>query len=224
MKILNKIVAILVDLELIISISLCVLAMWISPKNNLTARRVWARSQRFFLRYKLEMVGEFNPKAKMLIINHQSMLDIIALEAIYPDNLCWVSKKEIGDLPIVGKILSLPKMISIDRSDPRALAKLMAEAKQRIAEGRILAIFPEGTRGRGDKLLKFQGGAKIIAEKLNLNVQPIVIKGSRYILDTQNTSVHSGKLKIICMDMIDKSESDWLNSARSKMQRVLDEN
>lgn len=56
--------------------------------------------------------------------------------------------------------------------------RVLKEAKQRLSEDRVLAIFPEGTRSRNEKLLKFQSGAKILSEKLDLKVQPILIVDS----------------------------------------------
>lgn len=224
MKILNKIVTVLFALELILSIAICVFFMWIDRKNHRKYRRTWARSQKFFIGYKDEKIGEFNPQAQMLIINHQSMLDIMALEDIHPADLCWIAKKEIGEIPILGKILSLPRMIPIDRNNPRAMPKIIDEVRDRISNGRVLAMFPEGTRGDGRTLLNFHSGAKLIANKLELKVQPIVIVGSRDILDTKNFRVCKGKLKIICLDLVDTSEKDWLNLAREKMQRALNEN
>lgn len=87
-------------------------------------------------------------------MNHQSLVDIVALETIYPKNLCWIAKKEIEDIPLFGHIIPAPRMISIDRSDKRSIIKMIKEGKERISEGRVLAMFPEGTRGYGDKLLK----------------------------------------------------------------------
>lgn len=41
-----------------------------------------------------------------------------------------------------------PKLLCIDRKNPRDLVRVLKEAKQRLSEDRVLAIFPEGTRSR----------------------------------------------------------------------------
>lgn len=115
-------------------------------------------------------------------------------------------------------------MIPIDRKDPRSLPKLIKDVKDRVDNNRVVAMFPEGTRSEGDKLLKFQSGAKIIVSKLNLKVQPVLIINSRNILDTKRFKLNSGLLKVIYMDLIDTSNETWLEETRAKMQALLDQN
>ncbi|RUT51316.1 lysophospholipid acyltransferase family protein [Campylobacter fetus] len=224
MKILSKIKTILYAIELILSIAGVVLFMAIFKDKNRQIRRMWAKLQRFFIGYQLEVVGKPIDEANLIIINHQSVLDIIVMEEIHPANLSWIAKKEIGKIPIIGKILTIPKMIPIDRKDPRSLPKLIKDVKDRVDNNRVIAMFPEGTRSEGDKLLKFQSGAKIIVSKLNLKVQPILIINSRNILDTKRFKLNSGLLKVIYMDLIDTSNETWLEETRAKMQALLDQN
>ena len=208
--------------EFVISVSIVVFFMWIFNSKHRAVRRIWARVQRFFGGYRLSVEGEFSNEANLLLINHQSMLDIVVLEEAHPANLCWISKAQIGKIPIIGKILSLPKMIAVERENKQSLIKLLSDAKDRVANGRVLAIFPEGTRSATGKLLPFKGGAKILAEKLNLKVQPIVIVGSE-ILDAKNFSFKGGEIKIVCLDLLNTAEAGWLDATREKMQAVLDE-
>ena len=179
--------------------------------------------QRWLIGYKIDVIGSPDPRANMIIANHQSMLDIMALEEIHPANICWIAKKEIEDLPFFGNIIRVPKMISIDRKDPRSLPKIIKLAKERVSQGRVIAIFPEGTRSNGDKILKFKSGANIIANKLNLIVQPVLIIGSRKIIDSKSISVNSGTVKIIYMDIVNTSDENWLENTREKMQALLED-
>lgn len=207
--------------EFLISILLVIFFMWLLKKHIHAVRKFWGRSQRFFGFYSLEVVGKFDERANMIIMNHQSMLDIVVLEEIYPKNLCWIAKKEIADLPVIGQIIHVPQMISVERENKRSLIKLVKDAQDRVEKGRVLAIFPEGTRSHSRELLPFKGGAKIIADKLNLKIQPVVIAGSD-IMDVKSFSFKNGKIKIICLDLIDTTEPGWLENARAKMQETLD--
>ncbi|WP_086267788.1 lysophospholipid acyltransferase family protein [Campylobacter devanensis] len=224
MKVLNKIKNWLYAIEITISVIIVVLIFFIAPSSNLWIRRKWTKMQRFLIGYKIDVIGSPDPRANMIIANHQSMLDIMALEEIHPANICWIAKKEIEDLPFFGNIIRVPKMISIDRKNPRSLPKIIKLAKERVSEGRVIAIFPEGTRGDGDKILKFKSGANIIADKLNLVVQPVLIIGSRKIIDSKTISVHSGSFKVIYMDIVDTSDENWLENTRAKMQTLLAQN
>ncbi|AQW86032.1 1-acylglycerol-3-phosphate O-acyltransferase [Campylobacter pinnipediorum subsp. caledonicus] len=220
--ILPRIKAIYYFVEFIISVVLVVLFMWIFKNNMHKVRRIWAKTQRILGFYKVEIIGKAKD-ANMIIVNHKSMLDIVVLEEVYPKNLCWIAKKEIGKLPIIGKIMTLPKMIPVDRESPRAIINLLKEVKDRLKDDRVIAIFPEGTRAKGNKLLKFQNGAKVLAEKLNLKIQPVVVVGSD-ILDVKNFTFKNGIIKIVYMDLVDTTKPDWYEDTRRKMQEILDQN
>ncbi|MBM0637649.1 1-acyl-sn-glycerol-3-phosphate acyltransferase [Campylobacter sp. VicNov18] len=209
----------------VVSVAFVVLCFCFTHSQNILwkIRKIWARTQKYILSYEQELVGEFDLNANMILMNHQSTLDIIALEELYPKNLCWVAKKELGQIPFFKIAINKPKLLCIDRKNPRDLVRVLKEAKERLKEKRVLAIFPEGTRSRGDKLLKFQSGAKILSEKLNLKVQPILLVDSAQILDTKSFSAKKGKLKIICMDLVDLQDEKWLENTRKKMQEILDQ-
>jgi 1-acylglycerol-3-phosphate O-acyltransferase len=220
---LSKIRALFFAIEFVISVILVVFFMWLFNDKNRAIRKFWGRSQRFFGGYKLEVIGNFSDEANILLINHQSMLDIIVIEELHPKNVCWIAKAQIGKIPIIGKILSLPKMIAVERENKHSLIKLLSEAKDRVENGRVLAIFPEGTRSQTNKLLPFKGGAKLLVEKLNLKVQPIVIVGSD-AMKVKEFSFKKADIKLFCLDLVDTSKDNWLETTRESMQKVLDEN
>ncbi len=218
-----KIRALFFAIEFVISVILVVFFMWLFNDKNRAIRKFWGRSQRFFGGYKLEVIGNFSDEANILLINHQSMLDIIVIEELHPKDVCWIAKAQIGKIPIIGKILSLPKMIAVERENKHSLIKLLSEAKDRVENGRVLAIFPEGTRSQTNKLLPFKGGAKLLVEKLNLKVQPIVIVGSD-AMKVKEFSFKKADIKLFCLDLVDTSKDNWLETTRESMQKVLDEN
>ena len=218
-----KIRALFFAIEFVISVILVVFFMWLFNDKNRAIRKFWGRSQRFFGGYKLEVIGNFSDEANILLINHQSMLDIIVIEELHPKDVCWIAKAQIGKIPIIGKILSLPKMIAVERENKHSLIKLLSEAKDRVENGRVLAIFPEGTRSQTNKLLPFKGGAKLLVEKLNLKVQPIVIVGSD-AMKVKEFSFKKADIKLFCLDLVDTSKENWLETTRESMQKVLDEN
>lgn len=218
---LRKIKALIFSVEFVISIVAVVIFMFCFRGAIHKIRRVWARTQRFFGGYNLKVDGGLDENANMIILNHVSMLDIVIMEEISPKNLCWVAKKEIGEIPLIGQILKIPKMIPLERSNPRAVVKMLKEAKERVDEGRVIAIFPEGTRKDGIKLGKFKNGAKILADKLDLRVQPVLLVGTN-IMDSKRFSFGSGEIKVIFLPLIDTANPNWLENAKDIMQARLD--
>jgi len=220
--VIKKIKALYVVVEFAITVGVIIVLMKLFNKYNRTIRRYWAKMQKYLIGYKLSVIGKVDESAQMLLINHQSLLDIVVLEENHPANLAWVAKKEIGEIPFWGKILSVPKMITIDRESKSSLVTLFKNVKDRLSDGRVIAIFPEGTRGRGDKLLKFKDGTKVLARKLNLRVQPVVIVGTRKVLDSQNLTSESGEIKIIYLEAVNpKEDRDWYSKVYENMKETL---
>lgn len=218
----SKIKAIYVAFEFLVTVTIIIVLMYIFRKDTYPIRQKWAKLQSLLIGFKVEVKGEIDRSAQLLLINHQSLLDIVVLEMIYGKNLCWIAKKEIGDIPILGHILKAPKMIAIDRSDKRSIIKIIKESKERLKEGRVIALFPEGTRSKGDNLLEFQSGGKILAEKLSLKVQPVVLTHTRDILDSQNFEVNSGTVSVTFLESIQPNpDENWYEYTKEKMQECL---
>ncbi|CAM2976603.1 1-acyl-sn-glycerol-3-phosphate acyltransferase [Brevundimonas diminuta] len=114
--------------------------------------KLWARFVLFGLRWiagvKVEVRGlEHRPTGPALIAaKHQGMLDVIAPFA-FLDDACFVMKKELMPLPFFGWFAWKTKMIAVDRAaHAKALKDMVRQTRARLAEGRQILIFPEGTR------------------------------------------------------------------------------
>lgn len=114
--------------------------------------RLWAGFILFGLRWicgiRVEVRGlEHRPSGAALVASkHQGMLDVIAPFTFLPDP-CFVMKKELRPLPFFGWFAWKTKMIAVDRSGhAKALKDMARQARARLADGRQILIFPEGTR------------------------------------------------------------------------------
>jgi len=222
MKIFAKAKAVWILFEFLMTVPVVIFLMKFWNDKHWEFRKKWSRLQSYLTGYRLEIIGKPDPDAELVLLNHQSLLDIIVMDATYPKDLCWVAKREIADMPFFGQILTLPKMIIVDREDKKSLLKLLADAKERLGEGRVIAMFPEGTRDDGKKLLPFKMGARFLASKLDLKVQPVVIVNSRQILDSLNFTAKSGTVKIIYLPTIDpKADKNWYTKLHEDMQKIL---
>ncbi|PAF41664.1 1-acyl-sn-glycerol-3-phosphate acyltransferase [Helicobacter sp. 11S02596-1] len=219
----SKIRAIYVTLVIAVGLAVIICGIFFTRKkqNGRHCRR-WCRFFYPFTGLKLEKIGEFDTSASLVIINHQSLSDIICLESFHPSNICWVAKKELGDIPFYGYALKGPEMILIDREDKKGLALLLKQAKEKLDEGRPLVIFPEGTRSKGgEKFLPFKPGAKLLAEKFNLKIQPIVLVNTRKIYNTKPLESPKNTARMVLLDAFEPEiGSDWYAHLESHMQDV----
>ncbi len=222
MKIFAKIRGLYGATVIIILVTLNIFAFLIFPKKYYkTIKRLFTRTILALLGIRVVTEGEIDKEAKMIIMNHASFIDIPVIEAVYPNDLVWIAKKELFDTPFFGLLLKLPQNIRLDREDRKSLVHLLKESKEK-SQTKTIAIFPEGTRARGDKLLPFKPGAKIIADKLRLKVQPVVIVCARARFDSKKLELNPGTIKVIYLPSFTPDpSSQWLQELREKMQQVL---
>ena len=176
----------------------------------------------FVLGIKLETEGNLDESCDMVLMNHQSLLDIIVMEYIHSRDLAWVAKKEITDLFFFGHIIKAPRMISIDRENKAGIINLLKEAKDRLDKGRPIAMFPEGTRSDGKSMLSFKPGAKMVANKYNLKVQPVVLFNTRNIVDSKKLLANPGVVKVVYLEPVQADKNtDWFEQTEQKMKEVF---
>ncbi len=199
--------------------------LFLFPKKKAAIIHHFNRLMLFLMGGKVQIEGRRDPDAQLYLINHQGIIDIIAMEASEPIHPRWVAKKELFDTPWFGHLLKLGDMISVDRDNKAGLIKLLKDCKESIEEkGRVVAIFPEGTRASSQPLLPFKAGAKLVAQKLGLKVQPVVITGSKQLLNEHNKTAHSSTVKITYLDSFytDKADKDWYEKLSTDMQSMID--
>ena len=204
-----------------LALSIIIFPIFKAPRSE----KIAARFIKALTGFDVEVEGSEHPQTQMFLINHQSDLDIEVMELITEKDLAWVAKKELFDVPFFGLAMKLPEHIPVERQNKKSLLKLLKDAKDRLDKGKTLAIFPEGTRSRSDKMLPFKNGAKLIADKYKLRVQPVVLIGTVKCYDIKNYAYNPRTIKAIFMDsfIADEKDENWLNDLREKMQRRYDE-
>ena len=219
----ERIRGIILLIQFSITVAITVVLMYTFKNHTHKVIKVWMKFQMWALGIKLEQEGKLNESCDLVIMNHQSLLDIIVMEYIHPRDLAWVAKKEISDLFFFGHIIKAPRMISIDRENKAGLVSLLKEAKNRLDLGRPIAMFPEGTRSDGKSMLEFKPGAKMIANKFNLKVQPAIIINTLNIVDSKKLKAKPGIVKVIYLDPVQADKkSEWYEETEAKMKEVLD--
>jgi len=200
--------------------------MFLFKKRRNNILHYWNKVMIFLIGGKIVSHGKRDNAADMFIMNHQGIIDIIAMEADEETDLRWVAKKQLFDAPWFGYVLKLPDMIQIDRENKSGLIKLLRDCKETKENSkRIITIFPEGTRTDKQELLEFKGGTRIIAEKLKMTIQPIIITNSKKLLNEHNKTAHSSTVHIKYMKTfkVDKSDKQWYKNLQTTMQNAIDE-
>ncbi|MDD2781091.1 lysophospholipid acyltransferase family protein [Sulfuricurvum sp.] len=192
---------------------------------NPYAQKIGAWFIRILAFVPVNVKGNPDPEAQMFLLNHQSEMDIGIMETISSKDLAWVAKKELFKVPFFSLVLRLPKDIALERESKTALVKLLKDCKDRLDHGRVITIFPEGTRTETGKMKPFKAGAKMVADKYNLKVQPIVFIATAWHFSNKRRDFRPGTVTAIYLDsfIADKSNPDWLNELHTHMQKVYDD-
>jgi 1-acyl-sn-glycerol-3-phosphate acyltransferase len=134
--------------------------------------------------YRFEDLDRIPKNVPLIIVaNHQSMYDIIAIIWYMRRYHCkFVSKKELGSgIPSVSYNLRHGGSVLIDRKDPKQAIPTIKGLSEYIEKNtRSAVIFPEGTRSKTGKPKEFaQSGLKILCKYApSAYVVPISINNS----------------------------------------------
>ncbi|MEH0983478.1 lysophospholipid acyltransferase family protein [Micromonospora sp. CPCC 205556] len=105
--------------------------------------RAWARGTARALGVRLEVHGRPPRRRALLVANHVSWLDVLAILAVAPARL--LAKREVRAWPLVGLLARAGGAFFVDRSRPRDLPVTVARLAGALRAGHPVAVFPEGT-------------------------------------------------------------------------------
>lgn len=118
--------------------------------------------------------------AALLVSNHISWVDPVLLACwLTPATgrpMSWMGKAEAMRWPLVGWFLRVNGVFGVRRGAADLEAFRLAERVLR--EGRILGIYPEGTRSPDGVLRRFRDGAALLAIRSGVPVFPVAVTGT----------------------------------------------
>ncbi len=139
----------------------------------------WARFNLWWLRLTcrldFDVRGRENiPSGNAIVFcKHQSAWETLALQKIFPPQV-WLLKRELLWVPFFGWGLAMLEPIAIDRGAGRkAVEQLVRQGKERLADGRWVVIFPEGTRVPPGQTGRYGIGGAVLAAKSGYPVVPV---------------------------------------------------
>ena len=135
--------------------------------------RWWARGILRALGVQLHAAGLAPLRPGLIVANHVSWLDVIAIACAQP--AAFVCKSEIASWPSIGWLLTRAGTIFIRRGSFRDVWRVNLEIRARLAAHESVAVFPEGTTSDGSDVLAFRPALFQPALDLGLPVHPLAI-------------------------------------------------
>lgn len=135
----------------------------------------WAARNLSLLGVGLVAEGAPRPGAKLLVANHVSWLDILAIHAVCPEAR-FVSKADVLGWPVLGRLVSAAGTLFIQRERKRDALRVVHQMAESLQAGETVAVFPEGTTSEGHELLPFHANLLQAAIATEVPVQPVALR------------------------------------------------
>lgn len=135
----------------------------------------WSAKMFAVMGIRLQVHGSFRPGAKLIVANHISWLDIMAMHAVCPQAR-FVSKADVQAWPLIGRLVGAAGTLYIVREKARDALRVVHQMADALASGDTVAVFPEGTTGKGHELLPFHANLLQAAIATEVPVQPVALR------------------------------------------------
>ena len=142
--------------------------------------------------------GETFEKPGIVISNHQSHLDLLYTLALTP-KLVVLTNKWVWNSPFYGWILRYADFIPVADGIENHMDKL----EKIVESGYSILIFPEGTRSADCSILRFHKGAFYLAEKLKLDIIPVVLHGIGHLFPKSEFMLRKGRVTVKILNRIE---------------------
>ena len=165
-------------------------------------------------------------RAVVFCCNHQSNIDPPILFQVLHPRLHILFKRELTQLPLLGRAFQIGGFVPIDRAQPGALDGRDRAGRGVVANGNSFLTFPEGTRSRTGMLLPFKRGPFLMALKAQVPVVPVAIhggtasmqKGSPIVRPVRSACASARRSRRSGMDVSDREK--LADEVRSRVRTV----
>jgi 1-acyl-sn-glycerol-3-phosphate acyltransferase len=146
----------------------------------------------------LETIGQDNiPETGGVILcpNHVSHVDPPAVGSGTRRHVHFMAKDELFKVPVLGRLIAGVGSFPVRRG--KADRKALKRAIDLLEEGRVVCLFPEGTRSPDGKLQDPERGVSLIALKTGAPVVPVAIIGTTGVLPAGASRPRRNHCKIV---------------------------
>lgn len=142
----------------------------------------------------------------IFVFNHQSRADVLVIAKLVRRDFSGIAKREMRDVPVVGKLLELAGVVFVDRAHGRDAIKAMEPLVEALrVHGKSVCIAPEGTRTLTPALGPFKKGAFHLAIQAGVPMVPIVIHNSGDVQPKTEFAMRPATVRVDVLPPVDTS-------------------
>jgi uncharacterized protein len=154
-------------------------------------------------------------KPAVIIANHSSFLDILAIGMLSPKIIFLVSDW-VYNSPVFGKGVRLAGFYPVSSGVDNGVEHLRSKVK----EGFSIMVFPEGTRSQDNAIKRFHKGAFYLAEELQLDIIPVVIHGYSEVLPKGDFIINGGQTTVKILNRIQYDDASFDNNLAERTKKI----
>ncbi len=156
-----------------------------------------------------------DPAPAIIIANHTSELDTPSVGMLKPNSIFVVNQRVISS-KFFGAGIRAAGFRTLSGDDDQAVAEL----KQQVAEGYSVIIFPEGTRSPNAEIGRFHKGAFFLAEKLGIDILPVLVHGNTDLLPRRDFMVMTGSMSFRILPRIKADDRRMGEGYRARTKAI----
>lgn len=145
----------------------------------------------------------------VFIANHASYIDALALLTILPNDVAFVGKKELLNLPFLRTAFKKLNYATLDRMEFSQNITDATYLEEVLKQGTSLMIFPEGTFTYATGVRPFKQGAFKIAVDTQTSICPIALRGTRTLLREGQILPCPAPVTITIMEPLKPQNHGW---------------
>ncbi len=186
----------------------------------------WVQKPLWFLcRINVEIRGLENiPKEPVLFAaKHQSMWETLMFFMLVKDP-AFILKRELLWIPFFGWYVHKAGMIAVDRAAAaKALKNMVAQARQCLAQGRSIVIFPEGTRTAPGAAPDYKSGIAALYTRLGRPCVPVAVNSGLF-WPRRKITKQPGTMVLEFLPAIEAglSRKDFMNEMQTRIETASD--
>ncbi|HTX89525.1 MAG TPA: MMPL family transporter [Bacteroidales bacterium] len=168
-----------------------------------------------FDRKFLNPYGENFTRPAIIISNHQSLIETPAFLRLHPKILI-LTRDWVWNSPLFGPIARVASFFNVDEG----LDNILDRLREKVAEGYSILIFPEAHRSEDFRIYRFHRGAFYLAEKLRIDLLPVMVFGTGEFLGKHQFWGKPGPVRMKVMKRIGPDEVTFGTSYPERAKKV----
>lgn len=165
-----------------------------------------------------KVINNFNEtfdKPAVIIANHSSFIDILAMGMLSPKIIFLVSDW-VYNSPIFGGTVRKAGFYPVSEGLEGGVEHL----RKKVEEGYSLMVFPEGTRSENNVVKRFHKGAFFLAQEFNLDIIPVVIHGASEAIPKGDFVIHRSTLTLSILERITPENNSFGNNYAERTKQI----